>query len=119
MAALQPLQVQPKIQEEMLLTITEEELKRERETRPTEETEKWKHLGAKQVNGIWTLEGKPLLPRIMLIPLVRELHHWTHGGASYLENHVFPSWVAPGLTQAILQVTKGCLSVQNVTQTPK
>lgn len=108
-AALRPLQVQPKTHGEMLLTITEEDLKREHETLPTEEIEKWNHLRAKRVNGIWTLGGKPFLPRVMLIPLVRELHHWTCGGASYLENQVFHSWMAPGLTQAVLQVTKGCL----------
>ena len=66
-------------------------------------------LGAKQVNGIWTSEGNPFLPRIMLIALVRELHDQTHRGASSLENQVSHSWMAPGLTQAILQATKGCL----------
>lgn len=46
----------------MLLTLTEEDSKREHETLPTEEIEKWKHLGAKQANGIWALEDKLVLP---------------------------------------------------------
>lgn len=91
------------------MTVSEVDLKKEHEPLLTEETEKWTHLRAKRVNGTGTLEGKPFLPRTMLIPSVRELHHRTRAGAPYLGNQVSPSRVAPGLTLAILQVTEGCL----------
>lgn len=62
-AALQPLQDQAKIQGEMLLTITKEDLKRQRETLPTEETEKWKSFRSKTSKWNLDIRRKPFSPQ--------------------------------------------------------
>ncbi|XP_042656645.1 uncharacterized protein K02A2.6-like [Tyto alba] len=70
----------------------------------------WKKMQAVQDKGIWTLNGKPLLPRRYVLPLARWYHEKGHGGPEAVASKVTQLWAAPGISSAAKKLTEGCSS---------
>ncbi|XP_042645101.1 protein NYNRIN-like [Tyto alba] len=68
----------------------------------------WKKMQAVQDKGIWTLNGKPLLPRRYVLPLARWYHEKGHGGPEAVASKVTQLWAAPGIFSAAKKLTEGC-----------
>ncbi|XP_075367747.1 protein NYNRIN-like [Mycteria americana] len=78
-----------------------------------EEKKQWEKREAEQSDsGIWTIAGKPILPKKYLITVARWFHDKAHGGAEAVANQVRKIWTAPGIYAAAKRITSSCPTCQ-------
>ncbi|KAM4030672.1 uncharacterized protein ACNLHF_018326 [Anomaloglossus baeobatrachus] len=120
-AALLPLK------ETETVSTTEEEMQNLFETQENaseEEKAGWLAKGAEKVEGIWRLNGLPVLPRSWFPAIFQVLHYPTHSSTNSIMNQMQPYWVAPGFRQYASQRIKACHICQQhnpgqLTKTPQ
>ena len=63
--------------------------------------------------GIWTIGGKPILPRKYLMTLARWFHDKTHGGMTAVVNQTEKMRAAPGIHMAVKRIMSSCPTCWN------